>query len=67
MKKHPPFPTICERCDRKIDDDTGWGVLIWYAAQPQPSAKAEGPRSNSLPVCGYCLHAMAKWLVAGDA
>ena len=51
MKKHPPFPTICERCDRKIDDDTGWGVLIWYAAQAQPSAKAEGPRSNSLAVC----------------
>lgn len=57
---------ICERCDRKIDEKTGWGGLMVCAIQAQPGV---GPRQaiadereQSLFMCGYCLHELAAWL-----
>lgn len=59
--KHPSSPAICERCDRKIDDQTGWGVMMLCAVQPQPRTKGD-QREQSLLMCGYCFHELARWL-----
>ena len=59
--KHRPFPALCERCERMIDAQTGWGVLMLCAVQPQPNTSGE-TRENSLMMCGYCFHELARWL-----
>ena len=59
--KHPPLPAICERCDQKIDDQTGWGVMMLCVIQPQPKTNEE-KREQSLLMCGYCFHELAEWL-----
>jgi hypothetical protein len=61
MKKHRPFPALCERCDRKIDDRTGWGVMMICSIQAQPNGHGE-EREIGLRICGYCLHELALWL-----
>jgi hypothetical protein len=61
--KHPAVPALCERCDRKINDQTGWGVLMVCAVQPPPNVTlAENEREQGLLMCGYCWHELAKWL-----
>jgi hypothetical protein len=64
MNRHLAFPEICERCDRKIDGQTGWGVMMICAVQPQPSVTKDAAdnREQSLLMCGYCLHELAGWL-----
>lgn len=59
--KHRAFPALCERCERKIEDRTGWGVLTICSVQPQPGANKE-PREMGLLMCGYCFHEFAQWL-----
>jgi hypothetical protein len=59
--KYRPVPAFCERCERKIDDQTGWGVMMLCAVQPQPNGNKE-PRENSLLICGYCFHKLARWV-----
>jgi hypothetical protein len=65
MKHHRPFPKFCERCDRVIDDKTGWGVLMICAVQSQPEGKGE-TRENGLLMCGYCFHDLARWLCSDE-
>jgi hypothetical protein len=59
--KHRPFPALCERCERKIEDQTGWGVMMICIVQPQPNVEME-PRENGLLMCGYCLHELGQWI-----
>jgi hypothetical protein len=62
--KHNPVPTHCERCDRPVNDRTGWGVMMTCAIQPQPAvseADAE-EREQSMLMCGYCFHELARWV-----
>jgi hypothetical protein len=59
--KHQAIPALCERCDRKIDDQSGWGVLMMCAIQPQPNSTKDD-RAQSLLMCGYCFNELAKWL-----
>ena len=61
--KHRPVPRLCERCDQKIDDRSGWGIMILCSLQSQPSASApnDDERTQSLIMCGYCLHELALW------
>jgi hypothetical protein len=61
--KHRASPALCERCDRKINDQTGWGVMMVCSVQAQPNVIVRASdREQSLLMCGYCFHELAKWL-----
>jgi hypothetical protein len=62
MTKHLPFPAICERCERKITDKTGWGVLVICSVQAQPNVDDSEGREMGVRMCGYCFHELAHWL-----
>ena len=53
---------LCDRCFRPITDKSGAGALIIYTIQPQPGIKMPEERTQSLHVCGYCLHDLVGWL-----
>jgi hypothetical protein len=59
--KHRAIPALCERCEQRIDDQTGWGVLMMCAIQGQPNTSNDD-REQSLLMCGYCFNELAKWL-----
>ena len=59
--KHRPAPAICERCGGRINDQSGWGVLMVCSIQPQPNGGNE-PREMGLQMCGYCFHELGDWL-----
>ena len=67
--KHRRAPPLCERCEQKIDDRTGWGVMMICAIQAQPEAPAAlmDERAQSLIMCGYCFHELALWFAPDEA